>query len=113
MLVYRHYSRANHSSCAQFSAPVLGVLLDGARVGAIAFRPNVVELGSLDPGQDYELQIVCYGTQNTPLGPYTCLMGLAGGLLRIRGEQNMTGGWRDTCQSDGDYGRSKDQESRN
>jgi hypothetical protein len=57
----------------QFSAPVLGVLLDGARVGAIAFRPNVVELGSLDPGQDYELQIVCYGTQNTPLGPYTCL----------------------------------------
>ncbi|VUC35348.1 unnamed protein product [Clonostachys rosea] len=52
----------------QFSAPVLGVSIDGARVGAIAFQPNVVELGSLNPGQEYELRIVCYGNRENAFG---------------------------------------------
>lgn len=46
-----------------FAGPVLAVYLDGKRKGMIALQPNIVDLGVLEPGQKYELRIVCYGNR--------------------------------------------------
>jgi hypothetical protein len=51
-----------------FSGPVLAVHLDGQRKGVIALQPNTVDLGTLEPGRTYELQITCYGNRENAFG---------------------------------------------
>jgi hypothetical protein len=51
-----------------FAGPVLAVYLNGQRKGIVALQPNTVDLGVLEPSEEYELRIVCYGNRENAFG---------------------------------------------
>ncbi|KAG7406443.1 hypothetical protein Forpe1208_v014375 [Fusarium oxysporum f. sp. rapae] len=51
-----------------FAGPVIVVYFNGKRRGTIALQPNTVDLGVLQPGQEFELRIECYGNRENSFG---------------------------------------------
>ncbi|KAF5624678.1 glycoside hydrolase family 2 [Fusarium tjaetaba] len=51
-----------------FAGPVIVVYLNGKRRGTVALQPDTVELGVLEPGQEFELRIECYGNRENSFG---------------------------------------------
>ncbi|KAL9561745.1 hypothetical protein ACKAV7_014137 [Fusarium commune] len=51
-----------------FAGPVIVVCFNGKRRGTIALQPNTVDLGVLQPGQEFELRIECYGNRENSFG---------------------------------------------
>ncbi|KAI7770673.1 hypothetical protein LZL87_014041 [Fusarium oxysporum] len=51
-----------------FAGPVIVVYFNSKRRGTIALQPNIVDLGVLQPGQEFELRIECYGNRENSFG---------------------------------------------
>ncbi|KAI7762982.1 hypothetical protein LZL87_014278 [Fusarium oxysporum] len=51
-----------------FAGPVIVVYFNGERRGTIELQPNTIDLGVLQPGQDFELRIECYGNRENSFG---------------------------------------------
>ncbi|GAA0793628.1 glycosyl hydrolase [Faecalicatena orotica] len=56
-----------HIRAQYFSSPLLGVTLNGKKMGRIAFAPYELDLGVLEPG-DYEIDITAFGNRFPTFG---------------------------------------------